>query len=93
LNSGFVVAQAERFAQRVRQEAGADQRAQVVLALRLAYAAEPSDAEVAEAVAFLAEQAERFRAADPAAGPDSAGRALASFCHVLLSANQFLYVD
>jgi hypothetical protein len=86
MNSAFIVSQAEVFAERVRKEAGADPRARVVRAWRLAFAAEPSEAEVAEAVAFLAEQAGHFKA-------DAEQRALASFCQALLSANRFLYID
>jgi hypothetical protein len=104
MNNPLIVAHAGAFAERVCKEAGGDPRAQVVHAWRLAYAAEPTEREVQDALAFLAEQTEHFRARPPAAAtprkdekaPDQANprlQALASFCHALISANQFLYVD
>ena len=35
----------------------------------------------------------RVKTAPPEAGPDPRAAALADFCHVLLNANEFLYVD
>ena len=83
MNSDFIREQAAAFAGRLRREAGAASRAQVVRAWRLAFAAEPDAAELREALAFLAGQTER----------SSAERALVDFCQALLSANRFLYVD
>jgi hypothetical protein len=93
MNNDFVVAQAEAFADRVRREAGPDLRAQVSRAWRLAFAREPSSAEVSEALAFLSEQSALLRSKPAKGQPDTQARALASFCQTLLSANQFLYVD
>jgi hypothetical protein len=92
MNSGFIVTHAADFAQRVRREAGDDPAAQVRRAWRLAFAAEPSDDDLKEARAFLAEQRQRFAAKADLKG-DPQTLALASFCQALLSANQFLYVD
>jgi hypothetical protein len=89
MNNEFVVSQSELFAERVRREAGADLRAQVVRAWRLAFAAEPSAEEIQEAVAFLAEQTATFHGK----APDPGRQALAGLCQTLLSANAFLYVD
>jgi hypothetical protein len=86
MNGPFVREQAQAFAGRVRAEAGAGPAAQVRHAWRLAFAREPAAGEVAEAVAFLAEQARNFPA-----NPQE--MALASFCQALLSANPFLYVE
>src|SRR5262249_35440461 len=102
MNGEFLVKQAEFFALRLREEAGDDPPAQVVRAWRLAFAREPSEKEIQEALHFLTEQAEYFRANLPqdlqpppggaAAGkPDPQYQALASFCQALLSANPFLY--
>jgi hypothetical protein len=104
MNSEFIVRQAGYFAARVRREAGADPRAQLTRAWRLAYGADPSGLEIKEAGSFLAEQTAGFRAraAHPAndpkaktgqAGVDPALRALACFCQVLIGSNRFLYVD
>ncbi len=56
MNGKAVLDQAGYFAERVRAEAGADKAAQVRRAWRLAYAAEPTAAEVEAAVAFLGRQ-------------------------------------
>ena len=98
MNSAFVLEASQRFAQRLRREAGAQLTDQVTLAWRLAFAVPPSDEQVAQAVTFIEAQTEHFAAHpvaatknQPAVEPDA--EALASFCHALLSSNPFLYVD
>ena len=71
----------------------------------LAYLREPSEKELAGALAFLAAAADAFRnqpapaAAPPKKGekapepPSAEARALAAFCQALLASNRFLYVD
>jgi len=79
--------------------------ARVRMAFLRAYAAEPAEDELAECLAFIAEQAELFRAAPPqadapapampaeAASADPAElAALASLCQMMLSSNRFLYI-
>ncbi len=84
LNSADVLRQAEFFAERLQQEAGKEPRAQVERAWRLAYAAEPTTSEIAQALEFLARQSEQL---------NNPQQALANFCQALLSSNRFLYVD
>jgi hypothetical protein len=95
MNGDFFVSQSEALAARLLREAGPEVRAQVVRAWRLVFAAEPSEREVDEALAFVAAQTEIFRGAakDSKASVPPEQRALASFCQALLSANRFLYVD
>ncbi len=105
LNGDFVISQAEAFARRVLREAGTDSKAQVTRAWRLAYGREPTEKDLAAAVAFLKDATEAFRKAPapltaPKPGPAKAAdppfpeaRALAVFCQALLSSNRFLYVD
>jgi mono/diheme cytochrome c family protein len=100
MNGDFVMEQSAAFAARLVKEAGADPKAQVVRAWRLAYAAERTEQQVEEAVAFLNEQTAHFRANPPPklakpvkVEPSAEERALAVFCQALLSANRFLYVD
>lgn len=103
MNSEFVGSYAGHFADRIRREAGDDVREQAKHAWRLAYADEPSAAELDEAVAFLTEQAEHFQtttSSDESKDKKNATgevspqqRALAVFCQALISANAFLYVD
>jgi hypothetical protein len=105
LNGDFSIAQAEAFAERVRKEAGAESKDQVKRAWKLAYLREPTEKELAGAVAFLRTAAEAFRKqpAAPAVLPKKGekvpepsspeARALAAFCQALLSSNRFLYVE
>jgi hypothetical protein len=62
MNSAMIVEQSERFAKRVAAEAGNDPAAQARRAWELAFARSPSEADVAEAVAYLAAQREHFAA-------------------------------
>lgn len=101
MNSEFIVSYSEHFADRVRREAGDDRHAQVVRAWRLAFSRQPSEEEIDEALTFLADQTEIF--GNRSTGeeekkkedkqPDSTHLALTTFCQVLFSSNEFLYVD
>lgn len=108
MNSAFVVTHAEFFADRVRREAGSgDVKAQVELAWRLAFAGNPSEDELQQALAFVNAQTDQFlrsaaaagqtAAALPASGgtpkPDPQFQALTTLCQSLMSANGFLYID
>jgi hypothetical protein len=104
MNNEFVVAHSQLMAERVFRRAGADSRQQVQEAWRLAFAREPAEAEINDAVAMLAQQTEHFRASaataaqqtptkDAGARPDPQHQALAVLCQAILSTNEFLYVD
>jgi hypothetical protein len=90
MNNEFVLAQAEAFARRVRRASGEEARAQVTCAWGHAFGREPAEHEVADAMAFLAAQGQRFSGSTET---DRAHQALTSLCHALLSSNAFLYVD
>ena len=96
MNSDFIALQSEQFARRVMTEA-TDTRSRIVLAWKLTYAHEPSEADVAEAKLFIDEMTQHFKSKKPANGKPSAvspaKRAWSSFCQTLLSSNAFLYVD
>lgn len=79
MNGPFLTDSARAFAARVFRETGPDDRARVRLAWKLAFGKEASEAELADALAYLAEQPSK--------------EAWATFCHALLSSNAFLYVD
>jgi hypothetical protein len=84
LNSDFMVRQAEAFADRVLRESPADA---AVYAIKLALARPATQKERASLTAFLDTQATRYP-------PLEARRlALADLCQMLLSANEFAYVD
>jgi mono/diheme cytochrome c family protein len=96
MNSELIVTQASYFAQRLRDEAGLDPRAQVTRAWQLAFGVNPSSVETSDAVAFLAQQTAHFgkKVAVKAAGESvPQQQALASCCQVLISSNRFLYID
>jgi hypothetical protein len=84
LNSDFQHRQAGLFAERLRREVGEDAAAQVGLALRLATAREPTQAEIDRGTALLRSLS---------AGGLSGQAALGAYCLVILNLNEFLYVD
>jgi hypothetical protein len=90
MNSRFIHEYAGSFAQRVRAQAGADVKAQVALAWKLAYAAEPSVSDVDRSAAFVEQQAAALAKQSMS---DPAHAALTNYCQALLSSNRFLYVD
>jgi hypothetical protein len=85
LNSAFLNREAATFAERLRREAGDDVSRQVRLALNLATARPPSDAEVRRGVELI-EAMEN----EDGASPDLA---LRSYCLLVLNLNEFVYVD
>jgi hypothetical protein len=85
LNSAFLNRQAGAFAERLRREGGDDVGKQVRLALTLATARQPSDAEVRRGVDLI----EALEDQDGA----SADVALRSYCLLVLNLNEFVYVD
>ena len=78
LNDGFVRRQAGEFARRVAA-GGADTAGQIDRAYLFALGRLPSDGERAAAIEFFAHQ--------------PAETALPNFCHVLLTLNEFCYID
>ena len=90
LNSDAMIRAAEAFA-RVCLAAEPDDP--VRTAVRRAYGRDPSDAERATLAEFLTKQAERY-SEQPDDNADSARqKAMADLCHMLLSSNEFAYVD
>ena len=82
LNDAFALRAAQGFAGRVVKEAGTDRYAQVGLAYRLAFSRPPDAEEQGRAVAFLERQSREF--------PTTA---LTDFCHALLNAHEFVYIE
>jgi hypothetical protein len=89
MNGDFLHAQARRFAERVRREAGgtnADQDAAMVRrAIEVALVRPATDAEVTRGVALI-DDLQRTDGVAP-------GRALELFCLLLLNTNEFAYLD
>ena len=59
-------------------------------AYRIALSRPPHDDERADALAFVREQADSYRAAGQA---DPLAPALADFCQVLMGLNEFIYIE
>jgi hypothetical protein len=93
MNSEFIAAQAEHFARRVLRESRQEQagdRPAVEYAFRLALARRPAPAELERLVNFLPAQAAHYNSLPPG---ERRLRIYADLCQVLLSANEFLYID
>ncbi len=92
LNSGLLLAQSARVAERVKATAGSDPAAQVQAAFRLILVRDAEDEEATLSQSHLAELTEKLRAG----GMDqekAASEALAQLCHTLLNTSEFLYVE
>jgi hypothetical protein len=101
MNNVFGNEQALQMAQRLYREAGAELPAQIDRAYWLAFQRPVTDAQRAAAEEFVSAETEQHvaRLKDDASVYEAeranvaAERALADFCHVLLNANEFVYVE
>ncbi|HEY2572854.1 MAG TPA: DUF1553 domain-containing protein, partial [Verrucomicrobiaceae bacterium] len=103
MNNGSMREFAQYFAQRLQREAPDDLAAQSARAVRLCYGRVPGEPEVKACVAFVNAQTKFYQShpapLEYAVGPPSKTNAdpsllgLAALCHVLMSGNEFLYVD
>lgn len=87
INSQFTLDRAAAFAGRVCKEAESDDAQRVALAYRIAFGRPPTSAETTAALDFLQSQAAA------GAGDTASSQPWVDFCHVLLNANEFLYVE
>ena len=92
LNSEFLFAQSDKFAARVRESAGPGIEEQIAFAFQLAYARQPTSEELAKSIAFLADQ-QRILVSPEFQEDKAQQQALADLCHMLLSSNEFLYLE
>jgi hypothetical protein len=90
MNSPQVRACARSLGGRVEPNARQDLAGGVREAYRIALGRQPDQTEVANAMAFIRKQSERYRAE---AKPDLDTLALADFCQVLFGLNEFIYLD
>ena len=107
MNSGFILEQAGKFAERLRRETGDDPRQQVIQAYQLAFARPATAKEIQESLEFISRQIAHLKSLAEKAvlpPPDKKDKeppkkvtpeeqSLTDFCQTLLSANEFLYVD
>ncbi|HJT34924.1 MAG TPA: DUF1549 and DUF1553 domain-containing protein [Pirellulales bacterium] len=87
LNGELTVQAARDWADKLRQSAVGDEGAMIALAYREAFGRSPGADEIETAREFLRIQAAGLQA------KSSENDALVDFCHALLNANEFLYVD
>jgi hypothetical protein len=92
LNSEFLFAQSDMLAARISELAGPESDQRVKLGFQIVFARQPTASELTTSVAFLKEQEHGYVSAGKAVDVALA-RALADFCHMLLSSNEFLYVE
>lgn len=90
INSPFMLAQARAFSERLLKEKHDNDEALIEAAYRLTVGRAPTANEKREGADFLREQALRT---PQKTGVNPQASALADFCHVLLNANEFLYLD
>ncbi len=98
LNGGFVNQQAERFADRLEREAGAEPAAQVERAFLLTVCRSPSQVERATLLGFLEREsrnrlAEGARAEGALTGDQARHEALVQLCRAIFNMNEFVYPD
>ncbi len=92
LNSPFVFAHAERFAERVKQAAGTDQERRIETAFRFALCRSPNADEVSGSCELLAKHVPRYQEQQKLTPERAADAALQELCQMLLNTNEFLYV-
>lgn len=98
MNSPFINEQARHFAERVRAEAWQSREAMVRRAYALAVGRTPQAEELERALRFLQEQSERYPAPKDQTGAiipgnDPFQKALVDYCQIVLSLNEFAYVE
>jgi hypothetical protein len=92
LNSEFLLSQADKLAARIIGSVGAEIEPFVKLGFEIAFSRVPTESELARSVVFLNEQEQGYvSTGNPA--EQARQLALADFCHMLLSSNEFLYVE
>ncbi len=97
LNSDFALGYSQTLAKRVKEKASDDTETQIQFAWDLVYSRPAENSEVASAQTFLKEQAvllkDRITVKEGDAQPAIQAEALANLCQMLLSSNEFLYVE
>jgi hypothetical protein len=99
LNNEFVLIQARHFAERVMREAGNDPVRQVRLLYRIALSREPEPKELSRVLDFLRKQRSyhltRASVSEPVndSTEHTALAALTDLAHVVLNANEFVYIN
>jgi hypothetical protein len=94
LNGEFALQRAQRWSAQLLAAFPHNERGLVAQAYRSAWGRPATEDEIEAALRFLQTQTESIRGQSPASdSPDPRSAATADFCHALLNANEFLYVD
>ena len=96
MNSDFILEQSGVFARSVIDQVGHDTQRQIEWAWERAYSRPPSEAEITASIEFMSRQTQLLAARPPVEGQppiDPALQSLTNFCQVLLSSNEFLYIQ
>ncbi|HEX5442405.1 MAG TPA: PSD1 and planctomycete cytochrome C domain-containing protein [Pirellulales bacterium] len=93
INSQFTLDRAAAFAQRLFDAAERDDARRVALAYQLAFGRGPTTAETAAALDFIRAQATAPCEPVGSEAKPAPSQPWVDFCHVLLNANEFLYVE
>jgi len=92
LNSEFLFSQSEKLAARIYEKTGPEIERLVKLGFQIVFARQPTESDLATSIAFLNEQEQGYvSTGNPA--EKARQMAMADFCHMLLSSNEFLYVE
>ena len=90
LNNPYVRSWSRNFARRLAPAAERSRAEAVAEAYQTAVGRRPTEAETADAAAFLDQQTAAYNSKKR---PEARELALADFCQVLMSLNEFVYVD
>ena len=94
MNDPFVRLRATELAKRLRADVGDDADDQIRRAFQLGLARPPAGAEVAAAQSFLTDQTAARKSRDANMNDETARQlAMADFCQMVFSLNEFIYVD
>jgi hypothetical protein len=90
MNDPFVVAQAKLWASHILEEDGSDARRHISRMYVMAFGRDPADAEVAQSMAFLQQQAIDLNVPPDRIGTDPA--LWTDFGHALINVKEFIFL-
>ena len=92
MNAPLLPELAEAFGKRIQQSAGTEEK-QIIQAYQLAFSRNPTAVELSEAAQFLEYYREELKTEQPDEDTDAGQNAWTGFAKVLLTSNEFFFVD
>ena len=92
MNAPLLPELAEAFGKRIQQSAGTEEK-QIIQAYQLAFSRNPTAGELSEAAQFLEYYREELKTEQPDEDTDAGQNAWTGFAKVLLTSNEFFFVD